>query len=58
MVYTVVKNIHPKELDEQELRLNMMYTIQTLTADFPKNIDSYIVIYDFEGGGYSNINFN
>ena len=56
--YTIVKNIHPERYtDEQLWNFTTWYTYW-LENLFPKNIDNYIVIYDFKGAGLKNINYH
>lgn len=56
--YTIVKNIHPERYTDEQLWAYTTWYTYRLLAAFPKNIDNYIVIYDFKGAGLSNINYH
>jgi len=58
VVYTLVYNIHPAWYTDEQLWNYTAWNSYKIETIYPKNVDNYIVIYDFKGAGLSNINYH
>jgi len=58
IVISRVRNIHPGWYTDDSLRTYTTWLNTKIYEAFPKNVDNYIVIYDFKDSGLSNINYH
>ena len=58
VVYMRLRRNQPKRTTERQLMQYMLWTMRRIKDAMPKHVDSYVLIYDLKGSGWSNFSVN
>ena len=50
--------MRPKEFSNEQMRKFLFYTLEEATRRFSPGVETYLILADFSGSGFSNINLS